>query len=107
MFAFVAVHDDTALGLQFPRSLIDVEHDDVHAEIHGRLLGGQTGAQAVVEENQQGRLVAAEVLVLKTVVFDVLGFAQCSGEVAEVVYVLKNFHVYFFFLPFFFFSNCP
>ena len=45
VLAFVAVHDDAALGLEFPGTLVDVEHDDVHAEVHGSLLCGEACAE--------------------------------------------------------------
>ena len=104
VFALVAVHDDTALRFEFPRTLIDVEHDDVHAEVHRCLLGGEACAQTVVEEDEQGGLVAAQVLILESVVFDFLCLGQRRVQVAEVLYVLEYFHLYFFF---FFFANCP
>ena len=45
MLALVSVHDDATLGFEFPGTGIDVEHDDVHAEVHGSLLRGKTGTQ--------------------------------------------------------------
>ena len=39
VFALVAIHDDATLCFQFPGTGIDVEHDDIHAEVHGGLLG--------------------------------------------------------------------
>ena len=40
----VAIHDDTAFSFEFPGTCIYVEHDDIHAEVHGSLLGRKTGA---------------------------------------------------------------
>ena len=45
MFRFVTVHDDTALCFQFPGSLIDVQYNDIHAQIEGGFLSAETGAQ--------------------------------------------------------------
>ena len=44
MFALVAVHDYAALSLQFPCAGIHIQHDGVHAQIHGSLLRAQTCA---------------------------------------------------------------
>ena len=44
MFTLVAIHDDTAFSFEFPGTCIYVEHDDIHAEVHGSLLGRKTGA---------------------------------------------------------------
>ena len=57
MLALVAVHDHAAFRLQLPCTGIDVKHNDVHAQVHGRLLSRQTRAQTVVEEYHQQRLV--------------------------------------------------
>ena len=50
MFGLVAVHYDTAFGLKLPCTLIYVENDDIHAEIHGCFLGAETCAKAGVEK---------------------------------------------------------
>ena len=44
MFALVAIHNHATLRLQFPCPLVNVEHDDVHAKIHGCLLRAQPRA---------------------------------------------------------------
>ena len=92
VFALVAFHDDAAFGLQFPGTLIDVEHDDVHAEVEGCLLGGEAGAQGVVEEDEHGSLVLAQLLVLIAILFDVESLVEGFAEVADVGYVLENIH---------------
>ena len=61
VFGLVAVHDDAALGLKFPRALVDIEYDHVHAEVEGSFLCAQTGAQTGVEKDHHQCLVAAEV----------------------------------------------
>ena len=38
VFRFVAVHYHAALGFEFPRALVDIEHDYVHSQIHSRFL---------------------------------------------------------------------
>ena len=45
VLTLVSVHDDTTLCLQFPGTSVHVEHDDIHAEVHGCLLGRETGTQ--------------------------------------------------------------
>ena len=45
VFRLVAIHDDAPFGLQLPGTCIHVEHNDIHAQVHGSLLGRQTGAQ--------------------------------------------------------------
>ena len=45
MLALVTIHDDTTLGLELPCTGIDVEDNDIHTEVHGSLLGGETRAQ--------------------------------------------------------------
>ena len=52
MLTLVAIHDDAALRLQFPGTGIDIEHDDVHAEVHRRLLRRETRAKRVVEASK-------------------------------------------------------
>ena len=93
VFALVAVHDDAALGFELPGTLIDVEDDDVHAEVHGSLLGGEARAQGVVEEDEQRGLVAAEVLPLVAVALHLLRFGKGGAQVADVGYVLENIHI--------------
>ena len=51
MFRFVAIHDYPSLGLQFPSTLVNIEHDHVHPEVHSCFLGTQPGTEARVEEN--------------------------------------------------------
>ena len=46
VFGLVAVHHHTPLGFEFPRPLVDVEDHDVHAEVHGGLLGRKPRAEA-------------------------------------------------------------
>ena len=45
VLALVAVHDDAALRLQLPGTGVHVEHDDVHAQVHGGLLRAEARAQ--------------------------------------------------------------
>ena len=92
VFALVTFHDDTPFGLQFPGTLIDVEHDDVHAEVEGCLLGGEASAQGVVEEDEHGGLVLAQLLILIAILLDVESLVEGFAEVADVGYVLENFH---------------
>ena len=77
VLALVAVHDDTTLCLQLPCTLIHVEHNDVHAQVHGCLLGGESRTQRVIEEYHQEGLVLTQVLILETVSFDFLCLGQC------------------------------
>ena len=94
MFALVALHDDTPFGLQFPSALVDIEHDDVHAEVECCLLGGEASAQGVVEEDEHGSLVLAKRLVLITVCLDFESLIECFAQVANVGYVLEYFHIF-------------
>ena len=64
------------LCFQFPGTGIDVEHDDIHAEVHGGLLGGEARAQGVIEEDHHEGLVLAQMLILVTVVLDL----KCFGH---------------------------
>ena len=92
VFALVALHDDSTLGLQFPRPLVHIEHDDVHAEVEGCLLGGEAGAQRVVEEDEHGGLVLAKCLILIAVGLDFESLVEGFAEVANVGNVLKDVH---------------
>ena len=82
MLALVAVHDDTPLRLQLPGPLIDVQHDDVHAQVAGRFLCAQSGAQAVVEEHQQGGLVTTQFCVLVAVLLYLQGLFESLVQVS-------------------------
>ena len=93
MFALVAVHDDATFGLQLPGALVHVEHYDVHTQIHSCLLGGETGAQRVVEKDEHCRLVTTQTLILITVLLDVKSLFQCLIQRTYVTYVLKYFHM--------------
>ena len=94
VFALVSVHDDAALCLQLPCALVDIEHDDIHTQVHSCFLCRQAGAQAVVEEYQHTGLVLTQILILVAVGFHCLRFFQGELEVAKVGYMLKNFHVF-------------
>ena len=45
MLSLVPVHYHTSFRFKFPCTLIHVEHNHIHAEIHGGLLCAQSGAQ--------------------------------------------------------------
>ena len=92
VLTLVAIHDDTTLRLEFPSSGIDIEHDDVHAKIHGCFLGRETGAQTVIEEDHHQRLVLTQMLILETVVLDVLCFGEGLTEVADILHIDKTLH---------------
>ena len=68
------------------------EHDDVHAQVGGGLLCRQTGAQTVVEEDHQQRLVFAQMLEGIAVFLDFLCFCQRAAQVTKVFYIEKCFH---------------
>ena len=89
VFATVAIHDDPTLGLQFPRSGIHIKHNDIHAQVHCRLLCGETGAQTVIEKHHQQGLVLAQMLPLETVLLYLYGLLQSLVQIAEVLYVQK------------------
>ena len=77
VFAFIAVHDNSTFRLEFPCTLVHIEHNYVHAEIHSGFLCAETGSQAVVEEYQQRGAVFAEVFE-RIVVFLYFGcFFEC------------------------------
>ena len=92
MLALIAVHDDTALSLEFPCTGIDIEYDDIHAEVHGSLLCGEARAQGVIEENHQQCFVLAQLLIGEAVGFHLFGFFQSGLQGAEVLYVEECFH---------------
>ena len=93
VFALVAIHHDSAFSFQLPSALVHIEHDDVHAEVHGCFLCAETRAQTVVEENQQRSLVLAQSLVLEAILFDVECFLHGNFQVAYIAYMLKYFHI--------------
>ena len=97
VFALVAIHNHTALGFEFPRALVHIQHDDIHTEVHRRLLGAQTGAKAIVEEDEQGGLVATQLTVFVSVCFDFERLAQSLFQVAEVGHILEYFHIGYYF----------
>ncbi len=92
MFGLVSVHDYAALGLEFPRALVDIEHDYVHAEIHRGFLSAETGAERRVEEYHHQRLVAAEVCICKAVGFDLKGLLDREVKRAYIFDCRKIFH---------------
>ena len=89
VLAAVAIHDNSALGLQFPCSGIHIKHNDIHAQVHCSLLCGKTGAQAVIEKHHQQGLVLAQMLPLETVFLYLYGLLQSLVQIAEVLYVQK------------------
>ena len=97
MFTLVTIHDNATLGLQFPGSGIHIEHDYIHAEVHGRLLGGQTGAQTIIEEDHHQGLVLTQVLILITVVLDLKCFGHRLLQRADIFYINKCSHILFIF----------
>ena len=76
MLRLVTVHDDSALCLQFPCSLIHIQYDYIHTEVQCRLLSTQTGTQTGIEEYHQEGLVAAELLICKRILF----YVFCRGK---------------------------
>ena len=92
MLRLVAVHHHAHLGLKFPAVAVDIEHYRVHSQIHGRLLAAQAGAQAAVEENQNDRLVPAQILPCERGRLDLLRLLKRLAEVAYVTYVEKTSH---------------
>ena len=86
MFALVAVHDDSALGLELPCTLVHVEHDYVHAEVQRRLLRAEPGAQAVVEEHHEQGLVPSELLVGEGMLLHVSGGLHRVVKAAKLLY---------------------
>ena len=93
VLTLVAVHDDASFGLQFPGTLVHVEHDDVHAKVHGCLLRGEACAERIIEEYEQRRFVTAEMLPLETVALHFLRFLEGNAKVADVLYMLENSHL--------------
>ena len=93
VFALVAIHDDTTFRLQLPCPLVHVEHDDVHAQVAGSLLRAQSGAQAVVEEDEQTGLVVSQCLELVTRFFNLKSLGQGPVQVAQVEYMGKTLHL--------------
>lgn len=98
VLALVAVHNDAAFGFQFPGALVHVEYNDVKPQVAGRFLSAQTGAQTVVEENEQYRAVAAPRFKTVAVGLDFAGFGQRGIERSDITYVQKTFHGHIFVL---------
>ena len=96
MLRLVAVHDDPALCLKFPCSLVDVKNYHVHSEVQGRLLSAQTGAQTGVEEYHQKRLVPSELLIREWILLYI--FRCCEGvfQIAKLCYRGKMSHIVVF-----------
>ena len=92
MFGFISIHDDTAFGLQFPCSLVHIEHDDVHAKIHGSFLCREARAQGGVEEDHEQGLVAAQLSERVAVFLYHGGLRESFVERTEVVYTCEFFH---------------
>ena len=86
MFRLVSVHDHSSFRLELPCSLVDIQYDDIHAEIQCCLLGAQSGTQTRVEEYHQQGLVSAELLVRKRVFLYVSCRFKCLGKVTELCY---------------------
>ena len=45
MFRLVAIHDDAAFGFQLPCSLVDVQYNDIHAQVQSGFLSTEAGTQ--------------------------------------------------------------
>ena len=100
VFGLVAVHHHAPFGFEFPRSLVDIENHDVHAEVHRRLLGREARAEARIEEEHQQGLVAPQSCELEAVALDLQRFGDGSFQVAYVLYAGKFIHRFrFFFVP--------
>ena len=93
MFTLVTIHDDTTLGFQFPGAGIHVEHDHIHAQVHSRLLGGETGAQTIIKEDHHQGFVLSQMLILVTVVLNLLCFGERFLQRADILYIYKTFHM--------------
>ena len=93
MFTLVTVHDDATLCLQFPGTGIHIEHDDVHAQVHRRLLGRETGTQTVIEENHHQGLVLSQMLILETVVLDLERLGHRLIQRTDILNINKTFHM--------------
>ena len=92
VFGLVTVHDDPAFGFQFPCTLVHIEHNHIHTQIAGSLLCTQTGAETVVEENQQASLVLAQRFILIAVLLDFERFLKGGIQVAQIKYISVIFH---------------
>ncbi len=94
VLALVAVHYHAALGLQFPGSLVDVQHYDVHTQVEAGFLGAQAGTQAAVEEHHQQGLVLAQCLVGERILLDVFGLGQSFIQRPDIFYISKVSHTF-------------
>ena len=93
VLALVAIHDDTAFGLQFPCSGIHIEHDDIHSQVHSRFLCRESCTQGVIKENHHERLVLAQMLEFITFVLNLLCFGEGLTEIANILNIDKTFHM--------------
>ena len=96
MLRFVAVHDNAHLRFKFPALAIDIQHDSIHAEIHCGFLAAESGTEAAVEEQQNYRLVLAEMLPRERCLFYLAGFLQRLLQVADIAYIKELFHIRWF-----------
>ena len=62
VFRLVAIHDDATLCFQLPCSGIDIEDNDIHAQIHCSLLRRKAGTKGVIEKYHQQSLVLTKLL---------------------------------------------
>ena len=94
MLTLVTVHDDSAFGLQLPGSLIDVQDHDVQAQVARGFLRGETGAERIVEEDEQSRFVFSKMFKSIAVFFDFRCFLQSQVKLSEVGGVKESSHVW-------------
>ena len=92
MLRLVTVHDHAALGLQFPGTLVDIQDNNVHAQVEGGLLCAQTGTQAGVEEHHEQGLVTAQLYIFETVSLYLKGLLQCLMQIAQILNASKVSH---------------
>ena len=98
VFGLVAIHDDATFGFQLPGTLVDVEHNDIHAQVKGCFLGAEAGTQAGIEENHHQRFITSQFHVFETVFLNLECFGQCCFQVADVLYTGKVLHKLFLFI---------
>ena len=92
MLRLVAVHNHAALSFELPCALVHIEHNHVHAQIHGSLLCAEASAERGVEENHQESLVLTKVLEVEAASLHVEGFLHSGTEVAYIADRFKISH---------------
>ena len=84
VFGFVSVHHDAEFGFQLPAVLADVQDYGVHAKVLRGFLAAETGAEAAVEEDEEGGRVVAQLFLGVAVLFHLFCLLQRLLQVSDI-----------------------